>query len=141
MHPWLQIRIAGCDHKGRQKQPKINMLMHSRLQIRIAGCDHKGSQQQLKCAPRHQIRLAGCDHKGRQKQFFDARADSWPSPEQPQARGVGGEGAWSGGRGLIAPNSSPLIPHALLHCQSSSVRRIANASRVPPHTSHLVSND
>ena len=48
MHHWLQIRIAGCDHKGRQKQPQISMLMHSRLQICIAGCDHRGSQQQLK---------------------------------------------------------------------------------------------
>ena len=40
MHPWLQILIAGCDHKGRQKQPQITMLMHYRLQICIAGCDH-----------------------------------------------------------------------------------------------------
>ncbi len=59
MNPWLQIHIAGCDHKGRQEQPKIVILMHSRLQIRIAGCDHRGSQQQLKI----QIRKA----KGRQQ--------------------------------------------------------------------------
>ncbi len=59
MHPWLQIRIPGGEHKGCQKQPKITMLMHSRLQIRITGCDHRGSQQQLKI----QIRIAG----GRQK--------------------------------------------------------------------------
>ena len=28
MNPWLQIRIAGCDHKGRQEQTQITILMH-----------------------------------------------------------------------------------------------------------------
>ena len=97
MHPWLEIRIAGCDHKGRQKQPKITILMHSRLQIRIAGCEHKGSQQQLKFAPRPQIRIAGCDHKGRQKQLFDALADSWPSPERDEAKRFA---VWAPGLGV-----------------------------------------
>ncbi len=57
--PWLQIRRAGCDHKSRQKQPNIILLVHSRIQIRVAGCDHKDSQQQ----PKIRIHIAG----GRQK--------------------------------------------------------------------------
>ncbi len=124
MHPWLQICLAGCNHKGRQKQPQISILMHSRLQIRLASCDHKGPQQQLQFASRPLIHIAGCDREGRQKQLFNARADSWPSPERDGAGGVGGVSVRSGGRGLIAPNSSPLIPHALLQCLSHSVRRI-----------------
>ncbi len=78
--PWLQIRIAGCDHTCRQKEPLLDPL---------PACDHKGL---LKFVPWPQIRIAGCDHKGRQKQLFDARTDNWPSPEQPEAGVVSGVG-------------------------------------------------
>jgi hypothetical protein len=46
LHPRLLFRIAGCDHKGRQKQPKIAILMHPWLHVRIACGDHKGRQKQ-----------------------------------------------------------------------------------------------
>ncbi len=61
-----------------------------------------------------------------------------------EAFGVGGMGAAKGNLSRGVLRSSRLadsIPCALLHCPSSSVRRIANASRVPPHTSNLVFND
>ena len=122
-------RLSGCLLEA---PPASNP--HSRLRSQGSRATGKrGSNSH----PRLHICIAGCDHKGRQQLVFEANHHRHRGDDDHWLGGVSGMGAAKGNlwRGFLKANKlADLVPYALLHCLANSVRRIRNASRVPPHT-------